>query len=111
MTTEPVETIPIKLDAHGVARIGDTRLTLDVLAVEWNGGATPEQIVEQFPSLALADVYAVIAWMLRHPDELSAYLAGGNVAVDEVIRLVEATGQQAGLRARLLTRRSDSAPR
>ncbi|MBX9790123.1 MAG: DUF433 domain-containing protein [Pirellulales bacterium] len=108
MTTEPVETIPIKLDAHGVARIGDSRLTLDVLAIEWNGGATPEQIVEQFPSLALADVYAVIAWMLRHPDELSAYLADGSAAVEEVVRKVEAAGKQAGLRARLRARRSEA---
>jgi uncharacterized protein (DUF433 family) len=106
MTTEPVETIPIKVDDHGVARIGNSRVTLDVLAAEWNGGATPEQLVEQFPSLALADVYAVIAWMLRHPDELLAYLATGNAVFDEVVQKIQAAGQPP--RARLLARGGNS---
>ena len=33
MTTEPVETIPIRMDAGGT-RIGAARVTLDVLAAE-----------------------------------------------------------------------------
>ncbi len=109
MSTEPVETIPIKVDSQGVARIGDSRVTLDVLAAEWNSGATPEQIVEQFPSLALADIYAVVAWMLRHPNELSDYLAAGTAATDEVVKRIQAAGQRLGLRALLLARRSNSA--
>jgi uncharacterized protein (DUF433 family) len=108
MTTEPVETIPIRMDAGGTARIGAARVTLDVVAGEWFAGATPEQIVEQYPTLELADIYAVIAWMLRHPAELAQYLADGKGAEDETCRRIEATGSTAGLRAQLLARRANS---
>jgi uncharacterized protein (DUF433 family) len=57
-TTEPV---PLQTDADGVIRIGGTRVTLDTLAAAFDAGATAEEIVQQYPSLALADVYSVIA--------------------------------------------------
>jgi hypothetical protein len=38
-------------------------------------GATPEQIVMDFDTLKLADVYAVIAYYLRNEPEVEAYLA------------------------------------
>jgi hypothetical protein len=38
-------------------------------------GSPPEDIVDQFPTLDLADVYDVIAYYLRHRQDLDAYLA------------------------------------
>ena len=35
---------------------------------------TAEAIVEQYPVLRLADVYAVIAYYLHHIDEVTSYL-------------------------------------
>ncbi|MEO0869309.1 MAG: DUF433 domain-containing protein, partial [Cyanobacteria bacterium J06642_11] len=37
-------------------------------------GATAEEIVEQYPSLQLADVYSVISYYLRRKTEVDAYL-------------------------------------
>ena len=34
----------------------------------------PEEIVRRLPALDLADVYAVIAYALRHPEEMEDYL-------------------------------------
>ena len=34
----------------------------------------PEEIVRRLPALDLADVYAVIAYALRHPEEMENYL-------------------------------------
>ncbi|MGA1823409.1 MAG: DUF433 domain-containing protein [bacterium] len=51
------EVIPLKEDKDGVLRIGKTRVTLDVVITSFNKGATPEEIVCQFPALKLADVY------------------------------------------------------
>jgi uncharacterized protein (DUF433 family) len=40
----------------------------------FNQGATAEEIVNRYPSLNLADVYATIAFYLKHQSEVEAYL-------------------------------------
>ena len=37
-------------------------------------GHTPEQILENLPTLQLADVYATIGYYLRNRDDVDAYL-------------------------------------
>lgn len=106
MTISPqhTETIPLATDETGTIRVAGSRVTLDVLAEAWHAGATPEQIVDQFDSLKLSDVYAVITWMLRHPEDLREYLAVRNREAvhlrDEVVQI----DSQAGLRERLVAR-------
>ncbi len=39
------QTIPIELDADGVARVGKTPVTLDTVVSAFNQGATAEEIV------------------------------------------------------------------
>ena len=53
--------IPLSTDAYGAIRVSGTRVLLDVIIVAFQAGATPEAIVQQFPSVALADVYLVIS--------------------------------------------------
>src|SRR5262249_9955414 len=67
----------------------------------------PEGIVHNYPSLRLADVHAVLAYYLRHPDEVNAYLQRRRQEAGELRRQIEA-GQQdrAALRAKLLARRA-----
>ena len=69
-----IESIPLKTDAHGVVRIGETRVTLDTVVYEFEQGSTAEEIAYQFDVLNLADVYAAIAYYLRHQGEVKAYL-------------------------------------
>lgn len=54
--------------------VGGTRVTLDTLVAAFDAGATAEEIAQQYPSVALADVYAVIAYYLLHQPEIQAYL-------------------------------------
>jgi uncharacterized protein (DUF433 family) len=61
-------------EADGALRVGRSGVTLETVLWAFQDGATPEDIVDQFPSLALADVYDVIAYYLRHRDEIDAYL-------------------------------------
>jgi len=68
------EAIPIEADASGVLRIGKTRVTLDTVIAAFSNGATPEEIVQQYPTLNLADVYYVIGYYLRRPPEVETYL-------------------------------------
>ena len=71
---DTVETIPMALGGDGVIRIGGTRVTLDTLVAAFREGATPEEIAQQYPSVALGDIYEVIGYALPHPETIEAYL-------------------------------------
>lgn len=103
IATEPA---PIRIDERGVARVGDTHLTLDVFVQGYDNGETPEEIVAAFPFLDLADVHAVISYVLRHRAEADAYLREGEeIAARARARIEARQGPQIGLRERLLARR------
>lgn len=66
--------LPLQVDAEGVIRIRDTRVTLYTLVKTYQLGETPEDLHEGFPTVSLADIYAVIAYYLAHQAEIDAYL-------------------------------------
>src|SRR5262245_57131215 len=65
---------PLRLDPGGVVRVGNSRISLDLVVEQYENGMTPEDMVRAYDTLALADVYAVIAYYLRHRDDVRAYL-------------------------------------
>jgi uncharacterized protein (DUF433 family) len=65
---------PIRMDEGGVARLGQSRISLDLIVEQYENGMTPEDMVRAYDTLVLADVYAGIAYYLRHRDEVRAYL-------------------------------------
>ena len=67
-------------------------------------GATPEAIVQKFPSVALPDVYLIIAHYLTHTAEIDAYLAKRQAEAAELQRAIETRFNPVGIRARLLAR-------
>lgn len=102
-------TPPLAADADGVLRVGDTRVSLDSVIYAFITGATPEEIVQQYTTLDLADVYAVIAYFLQHRSEIEAYLKNRQTERDAMRQMTEARFDPTGVRARLLARRSDGA--
>jgi uncharacterized protein (DUF433 family) len=98
--------VPIRVDEHGTARIGKTRVTLDTLVVEFEEGATPEQIVQDFDTLDLADVYAVMAFYLGHRPQVEEYLKEQDQKAQAVRQKIAALIPPPGLRERLLARRA-----
>lgn len=66
--------MPIHTDADGVVRVARTWVTLDTVVSAFEDGATADEIAIQYPSVPLADVYAVIACYLRYRPEVDAYL-------------------------------------
>src|SRR4030067_2035871 len=78
------EAIPLAADADGVVRVGNTRVTLDTIIAAFSDGATAEEIVQQYPSLNLADVYQVIGYYLRRPSEVEAYLQQRTTQATEI---------------------------
>ena len=66
--------VPLKKDEHGKIRVGSTRVLLELVIHAFQQGETAESIVDSYPTLSLADVYAVIAYYLTHRDEIDAYV-------------------------------------
>ena len=97
--------VPLSMDQYGTIRVGGTRLTLDTVLGAYERGDTPEEIVEGFSCLTLADVYAILAYYHQHREDVDAYLAAQDAEAEEIRRMVEARqGTQEGLREKLLAR-------
>jgi len=102
---EATQAVPLTLGDDGTIRITGSRVTLDSVIEEFKQGATAEQIQEDFPSLALLDVYGAIAYYLARAELVDTYLREQAAAADETRRFVETQQPTAGLRERLLARR------
>ncbi len=100
------EPAPLEVSADGVIRVGKTRVTLDTLITAFLEGATAEEIVEQYPSLQLSDVYLSLGYYLRHKTEVDAYLLERQHRAVEVRQEVEKRFNPLGVRDRLLARRN-----
>lgn len=97
---------PLRIEPNGTVRIGQTRVTLDTLFAAYQNGATAEQIVEQYPSLSLADVHETIGYCLRHPDEVTRYVRDREAESAHIRQAIEADPATQQIRARLLARRA-----
>ncbi len=104
--TIPALPVPLTYDADGVLRVGQTRVTLDTVIEAFKRGSTAEEIVHQYPSLQLADVYQVISYYLQKTDEIDAYLRDRRQRAIEVRRQNESRFDPHGIRERLLSRKS-----
>jgi uncharacterized protein (DUF433 family) len=100
------ESPPLHQDSDGSLRVGNSRVLLEMVIRAFQDGATPEAIAQRYSTLALPDVYAAIAYHLRHPQEIEDYLARREQAAGAIASQV---GQHqrdlSELRARLLARR------
>ncbi|CAN5905119.1 hypothetical protein BH23ACT11_BH23ACT11_04100 [soil metagenome] len=101
VTSEP---IPLSSGRDGAMRVGDTRVTVDTVVAAFCEGATAEEISQQYPSLGLADVYAVIGYYLRHQAEVEGYLRQQQQKAADAYQTNEVRFDPAGLRGRLLAR-------
>ena len=62
--------------------------------------------MQRYSTLALRDVYAVIAYYLRHGSEVEAYLSRREQKAEEVRQRIESQqGDLSDIRARLLAQR------
>ena len=103
-----IEQVPLVRGTDGIYRVAKTRVTLDSVLASFHKGATAEEIADQYSSLQLADIYAIITHYLRHKPEIDAYLAAGAKQRQELRDANEARFGHAGIRERLLARRSTS---
>src|SRR5688572_2032907 len=96
---------PLRLDEEGAVRIGESRVSLDLVVEQYENGMTPEDLVRAYDTLGLADVHAVIAYYLRHREEVRTYLKRREGEAEALRAKIEAVGPRVA-RAELLSRQS-----
>ena len=96
--------LPLEINIDDVVLVGKTRVTLDTVINTFIQGTTAEEIVYRYPSLKLADVYAVIAFYLNYQQEVETYLHQRQQQAQVIRKMNEAKFDPQGLRDRLLAR-------
>ena len=102
------KTPPLVADEHGVIRVAGTRVQLETVVVAFDAGATAEEIAQQYTSLDLADVYAVISYTLGNEAEVRDYVANRMKSARALRAEVEHSIPTNGIRQRLLARRQQN---
>ena len=70
----PPDTDLIQRTKEGLWRVAGTRVSVDSIIHAFWRGSTPEQVVQDYDALALAQVYGVIHYYLTHRRAVDAYL-------------------------------------
>jgi uncharacterized protein (DUF433 family) len=101
--------VPLWVDEHGKMRVTGTRVLLELVIHAYWQGETAEGIVDSYPTLKLADVYAVLAYYLFNREEVDTYLQKADEAAERIQREIEAayTPELLALRARLRALRDE----
>ncbi|MEJ2353726.1 MAG: DUF433 domain-containing protein [Anaerolineales bacterium] len=104
MSAPQTLTVPLETGQDGIIRIRGTRVRLDTVVYAFNEGATPEEILSQYPVLSLENVYAVIAYYLKNRMTVDAYLSRRKEEASIVREAIESKPEYKEFRERLLAR-------
>lgn len=97
---------PLHEDPPGTIRVGGTRVTLDTVVYAYEGGDSPEEIVESFPALTLAQVFGALAYYHQHREEVRRYLERREREASDLQREIEASQPPGSTRSELEARRA-----
>lgn len=97
--------VPIQVWEGGAVRVGRTRVNLWQVVGHHLEGLSPEQIVEHYPTLELADVYGAIAYYLANREAVDAYLAEEERLAEEYWREYTSRPEYQAMASRLRARR------
>lgn len=111
--------VPLTTTEFGTIRVGGSRVSLDSMVHHYKQGATAERIAGSFPSLELADIYAVIAYYLSNRESVEEYLQTQEAEADALQQQIESDPKQQEatnqlrerIRARSAARQSSDASR
>ena len=96
--------VPLREEPGGVLRVGESRVLLELVIRAYQRGASPQEIVRMYDSLALRDVFAVIAYYLAHPAEIDEYLYKCDEEAEGLRRQIEAAQPAGPSKEELLAR-------
>lgn len=107
MSRKLTVSVQVRDDEMGGIRLGNTRIPVEWVIIEFLHGETPEQIVANFSSLTLADVYTIISYYLHNRKEIDAYIQRRDEEAAAIRREIEAKYPTTDLRQRLQARLSE----
>jgi len=81
--------LPLKADSAGTIRVGNTRVTLETVVYAFNQGIAPDEILSQFPSLELVDVYAAVFYYLSNREAVDRYIQQQEKEAADIRRQLE----------------------
>jgi uncharacterized protein (DUF433 family) len=95
--------VPLRVDETGAIRVGQSRVTLDVLLQYSRLGMMPEEIARGLDTLTLADVHGALAYYFRHQSEMDTYLSRREEEAEKLRQEIESANASrlAPLKARL----------
>jgi uncharacterized protein (DUF433 family) len=99
---------PLITTDDGVVRISGTRIPLERVIRAFLAGSTPEQIAQDYDVLTVEQIYAVVNYYLHHRSDVDAYLNEAERAAATTRAEIERQFDPAGIRARLLARRTNT---
>jgi uncharacterized protein (DUF433 family) len=99
------DVLPLQTSTDGIIYVGQTRVPLETVIIAFHRGATPEEIVTQYPALLLAQVYRVIAYYLENRIEVDVYIQEQATRSEQVRHEIAAHTDLVGIRECLLARR------
>jgi len=98
--------LPVRVEPNGAVRIGDTRVTLEVVLEAFLQGETPEQVVEGYPTLSLADVCCLYAYYCANTQLFEEYLESSRQQSQAIREAIESAYPTESLRKRIKQKRA-----
>lgn len=102
--------LPLVDDGMGGMRFQNSRVSLDAVIESYLDGMSPEAIAKAFDTLQLADIYAVIAYYLRHRSEVDDYLSQRATLAASVEQSAKQIAKSADGHIAALRRRNPGSP-
>jgi len=100
-------TVPLTRVEDGTLRLTGTRVPIDRVVYAYLQGQTAEQFCQDFPSVRLADVHAVIAYYLQNRETVDRYLRLREREAEELRHKIERDFPVNALRERLSKQREE----
>jgi uncharacterized protein (DUF433 family) len=102
---------PLILADDGTIRIKDSRVSLEVIVRQFKQGATAEQLLEDFPSLTLRDIYGAIYYYLDNTETVEDYMRQQEDSAVEMRAFLDSHLDSAALRTRIRARHQQAVKR
>ncbi|MFZ0548230.1 MAG: DUF433 domain-containing protein [Candidatus Promineifilaceae bacterium] len=106
LTYPETQVIPLTTTEDGVIRVTGTRIGLDIIVEDYNAGMSPEEVAYNYPSLSLADTYAVITYYLSNKRDVDVYISQLNREAEEIRQSIETKYNLDDVRQRLVAKQA-----
>ncbi len=105
------EGAPLTQDERGSIRVTGSRVTLDTIVHCYQAGDTVEQINENFPTVSVAKIKAIIDWYLSHRAQADEYMQEGEAEAEKLRREIESQPEYIARRKKILRYREQQTQR